>query len=257
MVLNDSYIMVVETSDYLHRLEANQFNLFTQKLHNSITKTVVRYNGNVVQLNDNKYVIAFEWANEAVLFGLKLESKFKYITPNFDSSIRRLKIGICHPLDSQDTTVQMATDMCEFVKERIVISSVVKDRYEESQNNSFLNSSSVRILNPSEFQFLDDLMTFLNLRWNDYELSVDDLTDPLGYSQSQIYRKLVSLTGRSPSHFIRDYRLNKALDLIHNRKGTIGNIANQSGFRNPGYFSKCFKERFGLLASKYVKQHAS
>ena len=75
-----NYVMVIETSDYLHRLEANQFSIFTQKLHNGIA--------------NNTYIVHFNSVTNAILCALKIQNNFKYITPKFDKSIRRLKIGI-------------------------------------------------------------------------------------------------------------------------------------------------------------------
>lgn len=251
----NQYIMVIETSDYLNRLEANQFNLFTQKLHNSLSKTLSHFSGSIIEHNDNKYVVAFEDLNDAVLCCLKIQSKFKYITPNFDGSIRRLQIGLCHPLNNLEETIQQATNICEFVKHKIATTYEVKSVYEQNNTNSFLDRKIIKVLKPSEFAFLVNLIGYLKDHWNNYELSVEELSEPLGYSHSQIYRKTLALTGKSPSAFIRDYRLNRALKMIHLRKGNIGKIAKRSGFRSPTYFSKCFKEKFGLLASTYAKQH--
>ena len=46
-----AYIMVIETSDFLHRLEANQFNLFTQKLHNGISNLLEKFRGTILKHN--------------------------------------------------------------------------------------------------------------------------------------------------------------------------------------------------------------
>jgi len=255
--LNKEHIvMVIETSDYLHRLEANQFNLFTQKLHNSISKTLNRFNGEIITHNDNMYVVSFDMVTNSILSALKLQSDFKYITPKFDKSIRNLKIGIAIQNDGtiNDTTL-LATRMCEVVKDQIVITSNLKRKYEKENSNIFINEDHIRTLKPSEELFLTNLMNHLEVVWNDIDFSLDDLKGLLSYSKSQIYRRILSLSGKPPSVFIKDYRLNQALQLIHKRRGSIGEIANRSGFRSATYFSKCFKDKFRILASKYAQQH--
>lgn len=252
---NLSYLMVIETSDYLHRLEANQFNLFTQKLHNSVSKTLQKFKGKIISYNDNTYLVSFKSVTNAVLCALKVKSNFKYITPKFDSSIRKLKIAITHLNVNKDTQI-LATRMCEVVKNEIVISSEVKTHYESENRNFFINKEHIRTLNFSEEQFLINLMNYIETIWNDSDFSMANFSKPLKYSKSQVYRKMISLTGRPPSNFIRHFRLNRAIHLMYDRKGNITEIAQQTGFKNPSYFSKCFKEKFKILPSKYLQQHA-
>ncbi|MBO6631227.1 MAG: helix-turn-helix transcriptional regulator, partial [Psychroserpens sp.] len=63
------------------------------------------------------------------------------------------------------------------------------------------------------------------------------------------------LTGKTPNNFIKDYRLHKALVLLHNHHGSIAQIAKQSGFNSPTYFSECFLNKYGVRPSTYAQQH--
>ncbi|MCF6295407.1 MAG: AraC family transcriptional regulator [Flavobacteriaceae bacterium] len=253
--LEMKYVMVIETSDYLNRLEAHQFNLFTQKLHNSVSKTLQKFKGKIISYNDNTYLVSFKSVTNAVLCALKIQSNFKYITPKFDSSIRKLKIAIAHLNVNKDALI-LATRMCEVVKNEIVISSEVKTHYESENRNFFINKEHIRTLNFSEEQFLINLMNYIETIWNDSSFSTSKLSKPLKYSTSQVYRKITSLTGKSPSAFIKNFRLNRALSLIHKRKGNITEIAQQTGFKSATYFSKCFKDKFEVTPITYSKQHA-
>ena len=98
-------------------------------------------------------------------------------------------------------------------------------------------------------------MNFVERIWRDSNFSITEFSHALGYSKSQVYRKLINLTGKSPNTFIRDYRLDKALKLLHDQKGNISEIAFETGFNSLAYFSKCFKSKFSLLPSKYIQQH--
>ena len=256
-------IMVIESSNFLNRVEANQFTIFTQKFHNSVNKSIQKFDGRIVLLNNNSYLVSFESVTNAVLCALKIQSNFKYITPKFDSFLRRLKIGISvgAAVDSKERlfeeAIDLSTHMCEVVKDQLVISSEVKTIYDKENHNAFLSGEQLRILKPREEEFLTELMEFINTRWNKPDLSVDDFGKTLGYSRSQIYRKLKDLTGKSPNTFLREFRLHRALKLLFEQKGNISEVAFESGFNSPTYFSKCFFEKYGILPSKYLQQHVN
>lgn len=263
-IINDTafrVLMVIETSNYLNRVESNQFSIFTQKFHNSVSKTLNQFEGRVVKQDNNSYLVSFKSVTNAIICALKIQSNFKYITPKFDSKNKRLKIGLGSgaPVTKKDNlfeeAVILATRMCEVVKDQLVISSQVKSLYESENRNSFINKEHIRTLKPSEEDFLTHLMNFVEKVWNNSTFNVDDFSKELGYSKSQLYRKLVNLTGKSANNFIREFRLHRALNLLHDQKGNISEIAFETGFNSPAYFSKCFFDKYGILPSKYIQQH--
>jgi len=65
------YMMVIETSDFLHRLEANQFNLYTQKLHHGISTLSNKFQGTVLNHNDNTSEVTFDSLTNTVVCGLE------------------------------------------------------------------------------------------------------------------------------------------------------------------------------------------
>ncbi len=83
------------------------------------------------------------------------------------------------------------------------------------------------------------------------ELSVEELSKHLGMSRVHLYKKLLSITGKTPIEFIRTIRLKRAAQLLRESQMNISEIAYQVGFNNPKYFSKYFKEEFGILPSAY------
>lgn len=64
---------------------------------------------------------------------------------------------------------------------------------------------------------------------------------------------MTSIIGESPNSFLKNYRLNKALKLLEKQVSNISEIAYQTGFSSPTYFSKCFYEAYGILPSKFNK----
>lgn len=250
------FVMVIETSNYLNRLEANQFNLFTQKLHNSLLKSFNHFKGKILVNNDNMYIVKFKSVTNTILCAIKIHDNFKYITPKFDTSIRQLKIGIASGNKANiHSIIKVATQICEMVKDQIVVTTEVRTLYDQVNKNSFINKEHIKTLKPENEIFINEIMDFSETIWTNSDFNVNDFSKNLGLSKIQVYRKLKMLTGKSPSHFLRDFRLNKALIMLHEKQANITEIAEKSGFNSLTYFSKCFKIKFGILPSKYLQQH--
>ncbi|MDR0750314.1 MAG: response regulator [Tannerellaceae bacterium] len=81
--------------------------------------------------------------------------------------------------------------------------------------------------------------------------SVEELSRELGMSRVHLYKKLLSLTGKTPIEFIRIIRLKRAAQLLKESQLTVFEIAYEVGFNNPKYFRKYFKDEFGVLPSQY------
>ena len=73
----------------------------------------------------------------------------------------------------------------------------------------------------------------------------------LGMSRVHLYKKLMSITGKSPIEFIRVLRLKRAAQLLTDKAQNVSEVAYQVGFNNPKYFSRYFKEEFGVTPSVY------
>ena len=88
-------------------------------------------------------------------------------------------------------------------------------------------------------------------------LNIDDFSHYLGLSKSGLYRKLMAITAKSPSTFLKEYRLCQALELLNKKYMNISEVAFETGFNSPAYFSKCFQETFHVLPSEYIKSKTS
>lgn len=86
------------------------------------------------------------------------------------------------------------------------------------------------------------------------DLNVDDIGKSLGLSRVQLYRKIKSLTNYAPNELVRIIRLKAAEQLLLNSEKTISEIAYDTGFTSPSYFTKCFKEYFNESPKEYIKR---
>lgn len=95
-------------------------------------------------------------------------------------------------------------------------------------------------------RFMADFGQVVRERMSDSSLSVETISSALGLSRVQMYRKVKQLTGQSPVEIIRVTRLKKAERLLKTTKMTVSEISYDVGFSSPSYFSKCFKDYFGV-----------
>jgi signal transduction histidine kinase/DNA-binding response OmpR family regulator len=89
------------------------------------------------------------------------------------------------------------------------------------------------------------------------DFSVEELSRLMGMSRVLLYKKLLSLTGKSPIEFIRSIRLQRAAQLLEKSQCTVSEVAYQVGFNNPKYFAKYFKEEYSILPSAYAASKKS
>lgn len=97
--------------------------------------------------------------------------------------------------------------------------------------------------------FLLKFRDFIEKNMSDSDLNVETIGAELGLSRVQLYRKVKALTGQSPVELLRTARLQKGRQLLQTSGKTISEIAYEVGFTAPSYFTKCFKDEFGISPS--------
>lgn len=85
------------------------------------------------------------------------------------------------------------------------------------------------------------------------DFSVEELSSEMGVHRSQMYKKLLHITGKSPLEFIRILRLKRGKQLLEQGGLYVSEVAYQVGFNSPRIFSKYFKEEFGITPKTYKK----
>ena len=103
------------------------------------------------------------------------------------------------------------------------------------------NSHSVTVY------FLKQLHDIIQANLSNCDFSVEDIGQEIGLSRVQLYRKVKAMTGASVVELLRKARLAKAKRLLESRSKSVSEVAYEVGFSTPSYFSKCFKEEFGML----------
>jgi DNA-binding response OmpR family regulator len=105
-------------------------------------------------------------------------------------------------------------------------------------------------------KFIRKAVNIINEHLSDSSFGVEKFAEEISMSRRTLDRKLIALTGESPSDIIKRVRLTRASKLLIQKFGNISEIALEVGFSNPAYFSKCFREQFGRTPSEYEADHS-
>ncbi|NLD64844.1 MAG: response regulator transcription factor, partial [Bacteroidales bacterium] len=103
---------------------------------------------------------------------------------------------------------------------------------------------------------MKNLMMVMEQNIDNSDLTVDDLASSLCIGRSVFFKKLKSLTGLAPIEFIREVRVKRAAQLIESGEYTISQVTYMVGCNDPRYFSRIFKQRFGVTPSEYRDKHS-
>jgi AraC-like DNA-binding protein len=90
---------------------------------------------------------------------------------------------------------------------------------------------------------------------NDYTFGINEFASEMANSKSTLRKKLKSLTGLSSVEFIREIRLKYAIIMLTSKSESISEIAYSVGFNDTKYFSRCFKNEFGLGPKAYREKY--
>jgi len=230
--------------------------------HNrAMSNTVHSHKGRIVRQETDYCLTSFDSVTNAVLCAIAINAKLEQTLHKLYGAHLKLNIGLSAgaPVTEKDgifeDTIKSAERISTIAQDKITISSDVRDLYESENLNTTLDKQLVDTLSPANESFLNFLMDFTEREWQNNTLSVDNFCKGLGYSKSQLYRKMMATTGKAPNGFIHDYRLDKALKLLEKKTENISEVAFETGFNSPAYFSKCFSDKFGILPSKYALQY--
>lgn len=122
---------------------------------------------------------------------------------------------------------------------------LLKNLYQETKEAE--KEISEAHLEDRDKQFLKQLQAIIQKNISDSEFGVEDMGQQIGLSRVQLYRKVKAMTGSSVVDLLRKARLAKARRLLETRSMSVSEVAYEVGFSAPSYFTKCFKEEYGML----------
>ncbi len=107
-------------------------------------------------------------------------------------------------------------------------------------------------LSPRDAAFMKELYHLMEKELDNTDLDITRISEMMKISRTKFYYKVKGLTGENPSAFFKQYKLNRAADLLKEGKYNMSEIAYMTGFNTLSHFSTSFKKQFGVPPSEYV-----
>ncbi|HMQ48846.1 MAG TPA: ATP-binding protein [Saprospiraceae bacterium] len=122
----------------------------------------------------------------------------------------------------------------------------LRDQYDRG---AVLMPGKISVTSADE-RFLKKVCEAIEANMDNEFFSVEDLASAVAFSRSQLHRKLKTLTGKSPTDLIREFRLTRAKELLEKGHGNVSEVAIEVGYSSLSYFTRSFKAEFGVLPSE-------
>lgn len=236
-----------------HKLGNEKAEALLKQQCDIIRNSLVKFSGREAEHDRSGFILSFSSATKALEYAHDIHREMKQCGLN--ETGYRIAIHGGEPLEKSSRlfgdTIRFAQDLCFIANDQqIAVSGVVRDLVSKDYK---LKGEPYLCFAPQDENILQELFNNLENNWQDPEFDIDGFSKEMAMSQSQLYRKITSLTGMSPNVLVKDYRLMKARELMKTQRFNIAQVTFDSGFTSPSYFTKCFKQKFGLLPMAYLE----
>jgi AraC-like DNA-binding protein len=240
----DSGFRTIMLVDFLGLIES-------QKLLGSIImNTIKHYNGSVIKVPSEKYMASFIDPNDALACALKILEHFDSSDQN---SIYSLALATGKPVDEHGTNLFEETKAKVNVMSRLGFKHEIymdtETNLSASRSNDFskIDAARVTVLDHVSYMEIEKLEKVLLKNLNNSAFKSEGLSKELGLSKTQAYRKISALVGMPPNKLLSELRLIHAARALKKGNMTVSEIAYDSGFNSPTYFTRVFRKRFNVL----------
>ncbi|SOE21055.1 Signal transduction histidine kinase [Spirosomataceae bacterium TFI 002] len=163
-----------------------------------------------------------------------------------ESRLESLEIGIDLYMTKPFDTDELSSAIKSCIENRKALRGIFRGDVLSLENNDKVE------VNKLEKEFIDKVRDFLESHHHDSTLNVQAISSSLEMSDTQLRRKLKSISSYSPNEYIRKFRLEKAAILLKESEKSVSEIAFDVGYESLSYFSKIFQQEYGCLPSEYV-----
>lgn len=247
-------LLMIEMADPVllqYKLGRDKTYELLNKNNDIIRSSLSRHGGSEVEHGGTGFIASFVSASKAVSCALAIQKEILQ-----DEAGVKMAINAGEPVEKSNSlfgdTLQLAGYMCAITaNSQILVTSAVKGL--AAKDHFQTKTSGLSAMTPQDEVLLASLFGKLEEKWPDAEFDVEDYCKIMAMSKSQLYRKTIQLTGLSPNILLKEFRLEKAKELMRKKPYSISQITFDSGFSSPSYFTKCFKKKFGLLPMAYLE----
>ncbi|MFD2563147.1 alpha/beta fold hydrolase [Aquimarina rubra] len=260
---------------HLKAAEAYQYSV-----QNLVKKLANKYKGNLVIDTKKSFTITFEGPSKAMYCSTELveavQSFNAQVSIGIDIKECSVVDCICEETEDFEKLIASQSNPNQIILTQTVKNLLIgvdidftpnKSVYKTELGTSMLLYTAAKkatseiititkdipqIKNPIEDSFLQMVIQNINNHLSNDYYGVTILCREIGVSERQLQRKLKAITNKSPNQLISSIRLHKAKELLMSKESTVAEIAFQTGFSSPSYFSKCFKKEFAVSPSDLV-----
>ena len=251
------FLLVTKTYDPVllrHRLGREDAEGLMRNHNEIVRRNIQLHNGSEAEHPGEGFIASFSSASEAITSALGIKKDLPaadVFTLGF-----RLTLNGGEPIEKSKQlfgdTIRLGQYLCAIADPaRIAVSSRVKELVSkelfQTKKDHFISLAA-----PDE-DIIHKLFSIFEDKYHDPAFDVPEYSQALAMSQTQLYRKTTSLTGLSCNNLLKDFRLDKAMERMKSRRFNISQVTFDSGFASPSYFTKCFKNRFGLVPGDYIE----
>lgn len=246
---------------------------------NLIDAFVTRYRGNLGRYDKDSFIATFDGPSRAAHCSLDLMGELVGMGAQLTVGIHITAATEGRSLSITHETAYLLESMQKQAKPNQVLvtqtvksllsgaglsftphTTILESKFGEALSLYFVNDPSrsqasakgvSRLQLPPNNSFLENILQCINTHLDDPAFSVEMLCREIGISERHLQRKLKAITNKTPIKMIVSVRLHRAKELMLKSEDNIAEIAFQTGFSSPSYFSKCFKKEFGPSPSEF------
>nr|WP_210198638.1 response regulator [Aquimarina sp. U1-2] len=160
--------------------------------------------------------------------------------------IEGLELGADDYIAKPFSLTELKTRIKNIIKNRNLIRLRFRD-------NDTLTKPTVLKMNSFDEKLMKQVITIIEEQFDKPNFTVDFLSNEIGLSRVHLSRKIKALTGVGPAEYIKEFKMNYAMDLLKNQAYKIADIAYAVGYQDVQYFSKTFKAKYGQSPANFMK----
>lgn len=243
-------IMVVKPIfQLINKNDFGRLKQFSEKIISALNEGIADGEGRMVRNEAYETLLSFGSVSGAVNCALRIKDNIEK-----EGSVS-IGISVGVPVTTHngffEKTITEASCMSTLESKKINISKETGDLYQSENANLPIHADALHILQDSELIFLEKLINEMETNFMKDTLQSSDFHGGLGVSKSQFYRKITGLLNKTPNQFLKAFRLNKSLLLLHATEKSVSEIAFLVGFKSQSQYSKSFQKQFGISPTDF------
>lgn len=167
---------------------------------------------------------------------------------NIESKLEALEIGADDYITKPFSMQYFMARVSNLILQRKHLQEIYRGK---NPNGKFEYNPEPLKLNSKDEELMSDVVKTIESNMENFDFSVEDLCSSTNMSRSSFFKKIKSMTGVSPVEFIRDIKMKRAAQLLESGQFRVKEITFMIGISDSRYFSKCFKDKYGVTPLDY------